>query len=126
MGSNSTMRGTSAHTILAVVLTACLLAPISAAAQGVALAGTVTAAQKAAVPGAEIRLTREDGTVARSTVSESTGGYRLSPLAAGVFVLEVTKDGFRRHTQVVVIASSTEATLDIQLDVAGVNDSVVV
>ena len=126
MGSNSTMRGSSAHTIPAVVLTACLLAPISAAAQGVALAGTVTDAQKAAVPGAEIRLTREDGTVARTTVSESTGGYRLSPLPAGVFVLEVTKDGFRRHTQVVVIASSTEATLDIQLDVAGVNDSVVV
>ena len=106
----------------------CLLATVGGAtpafAQGSVLAGRVTDAQHAAVPGATLRLTREDGTVARRTVSAAAGEYRLEDLPAGVFVVEVAKSGFRRRTEVVVLGVGTGVTLDVELEVAGIDESV--
>jgi vitamin B12 transporter len=93
-------------------------------AQGSVLAGRVTDAQHAAVPGATLRLTREDGTVARRTVSAAAGEYRLEELPAGVFIVEVAKTGFRRRTEVVVLGAATGVTLDVELEVAGIDESV--
>jgi len=98
----------------------------AAFAQSTVLTGTITDAQGASVPGADVRLAREDGTVTRTTVSDGAGAYRLDDVLAGVFVVEVGKPGFRRHTEVVTVAAGAGATLDIQLEVAGIDDSVVV
>lgn len=95
-------------------------------AQGTALTGTVVDAQFAGVPGAEVRLAREDATVTRTAVSDGTGKYRIDEVPPGVFVVEVGKPGFRRHTQVVTVEAGTDVILDVQLEVAGIDDSVVV
>lgn len=109
------------------VMVCCALAVASAAlAQGTALTGRVTDAQGGAVPGADVRLAREDATVTRTAISDGTGAYRIDEVPAGVFVVEVGKPGFRRRTEVVTVTAGAAATLDIELEVAGIDDSVVV
>ena len=98
----------------------------TAFAQATALIGTITDAQGAAVPGAVVRLSREDGTVARAAVTDGAGTYRVAEVPAGVFVVEIGKPGFRRRTEVVTVSPGSGVRLDVQLEVAGIDDSVVV
>jgi iron complex outermembrane receptor protein len=95
-------------------------------AQDAPLSGVVTDAQGAAVPGADVRVAREDAAVTRVTVSDGAGRYRVEGLPAGVFIVEVGKEGFRRQTEVVTLTSDAVAVLDIELTVAGIDDTVVV
>ncbi|MGH9255668.1 MAG: TonB-dependent receptor [Vicinamibacterales bacterium] len=112
---------------IALIVLSCVLGAASAGfAQETALTGRVTDAQGAGVPGADVRLAREDATVTRTAVSDGTGAYRIDEVPSGVFVVEVGKPGFRRRTEVVTVAADADATLDIQLEVAGIDDSVVV
>ncbi len=109
------------------VIVFCMLGVASAGfAQGTGLTGTVTDAQGAGVPGADVRLAREDATVTRTAISDGAGAYRIADVAAGVFVVEVGKPGFRRRTEVVIVTAGAGAMLDVQLDVAGIDDTVVV
>ena len=95
-------------------------------AQGTALTGRVIDAQGAGIPGADVRLAREDGTVTRHAVSEGTGEYRIGDVPAGVFVIEVGKGGFRRRTDVITVTAGVSATMNVALEVAGIDDAVVV
>jgi iron complex outermembrane receptor protein len=95
-------------------------------AQDASLSGMVTDAHGAAVPAADVRVAREDAAVTRVTASDGAGRYRIDGLPAGVFIVEVGKEGFRRRTEVVTLTSGSPATLDIELAVAGIDDTVVV
>ena len=101
-------------------------AAVPASAQEAALSGMVTDAQGAAVPVADVRVAREDAAVTRVTTSDGVGRYRIDGLPAGVFIVEVGREGFRRRTEVVTLTSGVPATLDIELAVAGIDDTVVV
>ena len=103
-----------------------LAAGSAASAQDLSLSGTVTDAQSAAIPGADVRVVRADGLVTRTAVSDAVGRYAIGGLPAGVFVVEVGGEGFRRQTEVVTLASPGTATLNIELAVAGIDDTVVV
>src|SRR5688572_2239638 len=106
------------------VMAVCVAAP--AFGQGATLTGRVRDVQGAAVPGAEIRVAREDAGVSRSVTSGDTGEYRIGDLPAGVFVVDVAKSGFRRRTDVVTVAAGAGVMLDVDLEVAGIDDTVVV
>jgi vitamin B12 transporter len=111
---------------------------------GVSLSGRITDAQGGAVAAANVRVGREDGTITRHGVTNASGEYRIDDLTPGVFIVEIERAGFRRRTEVVTLGSSasnvsnasnasnvletasTTATFDVQLDVAGVDDTVVV
>lgn len=95
-------------------------------AQGSVLSGRITDAQSAAVPGAQVRVAREDGAVMRSVVSGATGEYRVDSIPAGVFVVEVGRTGFRRRTDVIAVTGDADVTLNVQLEIAGIDDAVVV
>jgi vitamin B12 transporter len=73
-----------------------------------------------------VRLAREDGPVARHVSSDASGGFRIDTLPTGVFIVDVDKRGFRRHTEVVTISASGTVAVDVQLGVAGVDDAIVV
>ncbi len=103
-----------------------LLAAPAASAQDLSLSGTVTDAQGAAIPGADVRVAREDAAVTRITVSDMQGRYLIDGLPGGVFIVDVGKAGFRRQTEVVTLASGTPAMLNVELAVAGIDDTVVV
>ena len=110
------------------MLVALMLAGASAPrahAAGISLSGRVTDAQGGAVAAANVRVGREDGTVTRQGVTNASGDYRIDDLTPGVFIVEVERAGFRRRTEVFTVGESP-ATLDVQLGVAGVDDTVVV
>jgi iron complex outermembrane receptor protein len=95
-------------------------------AQESALRGRVTDAQGAGVPDAEIRIAREDATVTRTTSTGPTGDYRVDMMPSGVVIVEVAKPGFRRRAEVVTVGAGVSEMLNIELEVAGIDDTVVV
>ncbi len=109
---------------MSLALLAGFLAPLTA--EPAVLSGRVVDAQEAAIQGAGIRLLREDGAVVYQTTSGSEGNYRFDSVAAGTFVLDVQRRGFRRQVLVLTISADEPANLDVELDVAGVDESVVV
>jgi iron complex outermembrane receptor protein len=113
----------SIHLLILIVL---LAAASPAYAQDLSLSGMVTDAQGAAVPGAQVRIAREDAAVTRATESGPSGRYLIDGLPPGIFIVEVAKDGFRRQTEVVTLSPAAAATIDIELAVAGIDDTVVV
>ena len=109
-----------------LLLIALLTAGSPAYSQDLSLSGTVTDAQGAAVPGAGVRVAREDAAVTRIAVSDPQGRFAMSGLPSGVFIVEVASAGFSRHTEVVTLTSGAPAMLNIELAVAGIDDTVVV
>ena len=95
-------------------------------AQGTALTGRIRDPQGAAVPDAAVRIAREDGAVVRTATTNETGEYRVDGLPSGLFVVEIAKNGFRRRTALVTLSAGAPASLDIDLEVAGIDDAVVV
>ncbi len=112
--------------VIGVMLAVVVGAASPAFAQSGAITGRISDAQGGVVAGAEVRLSREDGTVARQATSDSAGGFRFESLPAGVFIVDVDKRGFRRRTEVVTLAAAETATANVELGVAGVDDAVVV
>jgi vitamin B12 transporter len=98
---------------------------VLSAPPGISLSGRVTDAQGGAVAAANVRVGREDGTNTHHGVTNASGDYRVDDLSPGVFIVEVERAGFRRRTEVVTLDASA-VTLDVQLGVAGVDDTVVV
>ena len=120
--SRTFLRRCATFVVLAIIVS--LSTP--ALAQQLALTGRVTDPQGAAVPDADIRVAREDAASTRSTTTGPTGEYRLGGLSAGVHVVEVVKPGFRRRAEVVTMGPGESRTLSIELEIAGVDDTVVV
>jgi iron complex outermembrane receptor protein len=111
-------------TPLLTLLFACLASP--AAAQVSTLSGRITDPQGALVAGASVRAAREDGSDLHRTSSGPTGEYRFDRLPDGAFAIEIEKTGFRRSVTLVAIAGAAHVTHDVALEVAGVDDAVVV
>ena len=97
-----------------------------AVTQAQALTGRVTDAQGAVIVGAEVRAHREDGAAAQRTTTDATGSFRFDALAAGSFVIEIEAPGFRQQVQIRTLTDGRPATLDVQLEVAGIDEGVVV
>ncbi|MDX6611857.1 MAG: hypothetical protein QOD75_1043 [Blastocatellia bacterium] len=85
--------------------------------------GTVYDPNKAAVPGATIKLVNQETSESRSGVSGSEGEYTLSSLAPGSYRLEVAAPGFATLSQEIVLNVSQELRLDAALVVAGKYES---
>ena len=61
--------------------------------------GTVRDSTGLAVPGATVKATQTATGVARTVTSGTDGGYVLSNLPIGPYLLEVTKEGFTKYAQ---------------------------
>lgn len=114
---------------IGLVLLAAALVAASAGAQTTTatVLGTVTDQQKARLPGATVTAT-DVNTGAQSTQeSDANGRFRIAALRPGVYELKVELAGFgvqvRKDIQLFV---SQEATIDFELLVAGVTETVAV
>ncbi|HLH01161.1 MAG TPA: TonB-dependent receptor [Bryobacteraceae bacterium] len=77
------------------------------------------------IPGAELRLYRENASVPSATeLSADDGSFRFDELQSGAFLLEAGHAGFRTIT--LPVTSPQEAELKITLPVAGVSEHVIV
>ena len=91
--------------------------------QGASVSGRVTDPKGAAVQGASVTLYARARTQLRlSTTTDAAGTYSFERLAPGEYLIEADANGFARSAaREVTVAHGGTASLDVQLEVAGVS-----
>jgi vitamin B12 transporter len=114
--------------LFAFALALACFANAKAQDRGATISGRVTDPRGAAVQGASVTLyARERTQLHLSTVTDAQGSYRFDRLAPGEYLIESEANGFAQSAaRVVTVARNSTATLDVQLEVAGVSTEVVV
>ncbi len=98
------------------------------AEESASIAGTVLDVSGAAVPGAEVSLTHEDGTELRTMVSEANGEFSFTKIPPGPYLVVVTAKGFAPFTSeefVVAVQQAYEVPI-VSLSVATASIEVMV
>src|ERR1700732_2765910 len=76
--------------------------------------GTIKDSSGLAIPGAAVKVTQTATGVTRTTTSGPEGGYVLTNLPVGPYLLEVTKEGFNKYVQSgIVLEVDTNPTVDV-------------
>lgn len=102
-----------------------LYAPFVPAQSPMQLSGRVTDPNNASVSGAVLTLIARDNRLRTTVMTASDGSYRFEHVAAGDYLLEARAAGFAKTVRAVSIKPNGER-LDIALDVAAINDNVIV
>src|SRR5437762_7216458 len=110
--------------VVLIVIVLLLFAPSLARAQSSSLRGTVTDAQNALIPGVAITATNVDTAAMRSTVSDEMGAYELAQLPPGMYKVQGELAGFATFTAQLRLQIDTPATLNINLKVGTVAETV--
>src|SRR5687767_5469774 len=114
--------------VLSLLITACWAT--AASAQGVgAIAGTVTDASGAVLPGVTVTLTSAQGTVGgnREVFTDERGAYQFVRLVPGTYSVKAVLLGFRPFTQAgIVVNSDTTARADAKLEIGTMEEGIVV
>lgn len=115
---------------LSLVMLALLFAlPLAVAAQitTATMVGTVTDANGAAVPGAQVTARNVDTGLTRRVNSGEEGAYRLEFLPVGNYELEVTATGLKKTTRSgIVLQVNDSVRVDVALTVGQVSESVTI
>lgn len=99
-----------------------------AAGRGTAsIAGLITDASGAAIPGASVTVTDTHSHVAAATVrTDRTGRYLAAGLGSGAYTITVYAPGFETRTSTASLIAAERLTLDAKLQVGSVSESVTV
>ena len=100
---------------LAVLLLAIAVAHSSAQSVRGSIGGTVTDASHLAVGGAGITLTDEATNKKRQAVTDARGEFLISLVSPGTYRLEVERDGYRKHEQLLALEVDQELRVDVPL-----------
>jgi iron complex outermembrane recepter protein len=100
-----------------VLLAGAALTPAAAQQAAATIQGSVRDAQGQPVPGAVVRLR---GAADRSVVTDASGGYRLGPIPAGSYTVEVQAIGQAAATRRIQPGAGT-ATVNFTLDAAPIS-----
>lgn len=111
-------RGIPARLGLASVLALLLAGPALAQSTG-RVEGIVADATGASVPGASVTATNLGTNLAKTVVTDSTGGYVLTPLSVGSYQVKVEMPGFKEQTTKLTLSVNQAARLDFKLEVGG-------
>lgn len=91
------------------------------------LSGRVVDPQGAAIVGVRLLATQAETGAKSETVSGAEGLYTIPFLAPGTYTIEVENPGFKRYVRKdITITTNARATLDIELQVGAVTESVTV
>jgi hypothetical protein len=90
------------------------------------LQGTVTDSSGAAVPGVTVAITNVNTGLESKTVTNQAGLYVAPALPAGSYRVVVSRQGFKTVTQDLTLQIAQVATLDFQLTVGAVTQTVTV
>jgi len=88
------------------------------------IAGTVTDPSGAVVSGATISVTSIDQGTTNTTVSSSTGAYRMPSLKPGNYKVSISQSGFRTTVRTVTVAVGSVTTANIQLQIGQSTETV--
>ncbi len=81
--------------------------------------GLVQDSTGAVVPGQAIKLVNQDTNQTRTTVSTEAGLYSFPSIAAGNYVIQVERQGFKKFEGKMVLRVGQEASVNIGLEAAG-------
>ncbi|MFB3904551.1 MAG: TonB-dependent receptor domain-containing protein [Acidobacteriota bacterium] len=110
---------------LALALLSILSSPALAQESRGSILGTVTDAQKAVVPGAEIVVTNVGTNQSRTTVSNDAGYYEVPLLDPGDYTVSAELAGFKKYVRSgIVLNVASKVSVDIQLEVGEVQQIV--
>src|SRR6266853_3235935 len=84
------------------------------------LAGSVTDATGAIVPGVTVTATNTQTGVATSTVTNEAGLYRFGELVIGPYRIDASKLGFSTQTTNVALEAAHTTTINMQMNVGDV------
>jgi uncharacterized membrane protein len=91
------------------------------------IVGTVTDTSGAAVPKAKVTGASKDLGVERTTVTDSTGSYRLENLAPGTYDVSVEASGFSIFRMAnIQVRGSLEVTANANLEVGSISSTITV
>ena len=91
------------------------------------ISGTVRDTTGGSVPGSTIKVTQTATGLVRAVTSGPDGGYVLTNLPVGPYLLEVSKDGFSKYVQSgILLQVDSDPTVDVALKVGAVTDQVTV
>ena len=91
------------------------------------IVGNVRDASEAAVAGATVAITNTETNFTRQATTSESGGYDLSAVPGGTYVLKVTKEGFGTYTlQRLQVTINTVSRADVSLNVGSLAESVTV
>jgi hypothetical protein len=114
--------------VLSFVVSACFAAPTFAQGVG-AIAGTVTDASGAVLPGATVTLTSAQGTVGgnQETLTDERGAYQFLRLVPGTYSVRAVLQGFRPFTQNGITVNSDQTSrADARLEIGTMEEGIVV
>jgi hypothetical protein len=103
---------------------ALLLGVLPLAAQTSSLQGLVSDGQAGAIPEAVVTITNEGTSATRKTLTGETGTYSFLQVSPGVYKIVVEKPGFRAYSSNIRLQIDSPATLNVQLELGQVNESV--
>lgn len=109
--------------LAAFVITVCLFAQDYRAT----VLGTVTDPRGASIPGAQVRVTKQDTGVSRETVTNASGFYTVTALDPGTYNVTISHDGFttiRRNG--IVLQTADKLNLSAALEVGQVTQEITV
>jgi hypothetical protein len=111
---------------LLVAVAVCAVPTLAWAQSGTAtLTGTITDAQKSAVPGATVTATHLATGLSRDAVSGDNGGFQFVALPPGPYSLKVELAGFKTSVvERVQVDTDTTQRVDVALTVGGIEESV--
>ncbi len=101
----------------------------SASAQSIygSIRGLVTDPSSAAVASGKVTLTNEGTSAQRSVVSSNLGEYVFNQVIPGTYTVSVEASGFKKvDRKGIVLATQGQLTVDLQLEVGSVTESVLV
>ena len=87
------------------------------------IAGVVTDASTAAVPGVQVAITNRDTGQVRNATTSSDGRYAIEALPPGAYVVTAEISGFKRVERPARVAAGTTTTVDLPLEIGDVSPS---
>jgi TonB family protein len=121
-----TRRRTLAMSAVAVFLCVAVCAVrLNGQANNTRLHGTVSDASRAVIPGAKISATNVGGHNTEITTTNSVGEYDFSNIPPGTYSIDAVSRGFRMFQRKgVEVSSGAATTLDIAMELGGVNEAI--
>ncbi|MGH9764300.1 MAG: carboxypeptidase-like regulatory domain-containing protein, partial [Blastocatellia bacterium] len=109
--------------VLSTIMT--MAFPLAAQVDRAAISGTVSDSSGALVPGAKVELVSPGTGLHRETVTDTDGIYHFPALPVGEYTLTISKEGFKSvDIPSVVLAVGQPRTIDVQLGVGTVSESI--
>ena len=110
----------------AMLVAAVVAAPAFAQVVGANVSGRITDDGGGALPGVTVTITNKSNGVQQTAVTNAEGVYRVVSLQPAPYEIKAELAGFGTATRELVLTIGANATLDLRLGVAGLEESITV